>query len=284
MNAHPVGLPVIIVRPGEGRSGSTLMMQVLGTGREIVFDRRYPSEYRFLSYFCRLAEQMTEPFDEQRHVGVTPFFFGDRPSWGPIPFATEVIDVAALRAPLVRGLWTAWSDEVLQTAPDARFYAEKIAVPIADVRSTGLGVRTIDLVRDPRDVLASIRAFTARGIDGFGRTPGIDEDAYLDAFVGRTARHLDELLEDADDATTTIVRYEELVADLATVADRLGSWLGVELDAAAVQAARASLAHHMTSDTAEASIGRWQNDLAPEEADRIIQPLVDRLRRVGYDV
>ena len=31
-----------------------------------------------------------------------------------------------------------------------------------------IGIRVIDLVRDPRDVLASIRAFTSAGVDGFG--------------------------------------------------------------------------------------------------------------------
>jgi hypothetical protein len=62
-------LPVIALRMMEGRTGSTLLMQLLATSPEVVFDDRYPSEYRFLSYFRRLAELATEPFDERRHRG-----------------------------------------------------------------------------------------------------------------------------------------------------------------------------------------------------------------------
>ena len=47
-------------------------MQLLGTDSRVVFDRKYPAEYRFLSYFARIAGSMTEPFDSDRHVGVTP--------------------------------------------------------------------------------------------------------------------------------------------------------------------------------------------------------------------
>jgi hypothetical protein len=70
----PSGMPlttVVGVRPTEGRSGSTLLMQLRGTSPAIAFDDRYPAEYRFLSYFIRTSEMITEPFDEDRHAGVT---------------------------------------------------------------------------------------------------------------------------------------------------------------------------------------------------------------------
>lgn len=66
-------IPVVGVRLVEGRSGSTLMMQLLASNSRVVFDNRYPAEYRFLSYFTRVVEMMTEPFDETVDVGVTPF-------------------------------------------------------------------------------------------------------------------------------------------------------------------------------------------------------------------
>ena len=88
-------VPVIALRLMEGRTGSTLLMQLLATSPEIVFDDRYPSEYRFLSYFRRLAELATAPFDEQRHRGVTAFFFSDVVEFGPVPFHSDVIDTRA---------------------------------------------------------------------------------------------------------------------------------------------------------------------------------------------
>jgi hypothetical protein len=47
------------VRPMEGRTGTTLLMQLLATSPAVVFDDRYPSEYRFASYLVRAAEALT---------------------------------------------------------------------------------------------------------------------------------------------------------------------------------------------------------------------------------
>jgi hypothetical protein len=99
------GLSIIGLRLADGRTVSTLAMQLLGTAPEITFDRRYPAEYRWASYFGRMAEQITTPFDPDEHLGVTPFFFGSRPAWGPAPFQSDVVDVASLRSPLLRALW-----------------------------------------------------------------------------------------------------------------------------------------------------------------------------------
>ena len=127
-----VQLPVIAVRPMEGRTGTTLLMQLLATSPEIVFDDRYPSEYRFLSYFRRLAELATEPFDERRHRGVTAFFFGDVLEFGPVPFRSDVIDTRELRDPLVGAMWGTCSTLIRQQHPNVRYYAEKLAVPVDD--------------------------------------------------------------------------------------------------------------------------------------------------------
>ena len=171
MDQGDVQLPVIAVRPMEGRTGTTLMMQLLATSPEIVFDDRYPSEYRFLSYFRRLAELATEPFDEHRHRGVTAFFFSDDLEFGPVPFRSDVIDTRELRDPLVGAMWGACSTLIRQHHPNVRYYAEKLAVPVDDDLRRAVPLRVIDLVRDPRDVLCSIRGFTAsgQGEDGFRR-------------------------------------------------------------------------------------------------------------------
>jgi hypothetical protein len=81
-----------------------------------------------------------------------------------------------------------------------------------------------------------------------------------------------------------VVRYEELVTDLAGVAARIGEWLGVELDADAVLAQRSDYAHHVTADSVNASIGRWRNDLAPGEASQIARALGPRLTAYAYQL
>lgn len=186
-------LPVLGVRLAEGRSGSTLLMQLLATSPDVISDSRYPAEYRFLSYFARMSDMMTEPFDEARHVSVTPFFIGERPQWGPIPFVAEIMDVGRLRSPILGHLWQAWTEVVKRVSPQSKVYAEKLAVDVSMITSAGIPLRVIDLVRDPRDVLASVRAVTANGIDGFGRRSGMDESEYLETFLIRYTAALEEM-------------------------------------------------------------------------------------------
>lgn len=278
-------LPVIGLRLAEGRSGSTLLIQLLATSDEIVFDSRYPAEYRFVSYFARMASMMSEPFDEARHVGVTPFFFGERPQWGPVPFATEVVDISRLSGPILRHLWQAWTEEARRSAPHAKLYAEKLAVSVSTIAEAGIPVRVIDLVRDPRDVLPSIRAFTAGGIDGFGRRSGVDEGEYLEIFIERYVAAITEMAAPTPRGVERIeVRYEDLVLNLGSEATRLGKWAGVVLDPSAVEANRDSYEHHMTSQTAARSVGRWRRDLTPREADVIAERLADHMRPYGYEL
>ena len=277
-------MPVVGVRLVEGRCGSTLLMRLLATNPQIVFDDRYPAEYRFLSYFARLSQMMTEPFDESVHIGVTPFFFGSEPVWGPIPFRSELLAAEDLTAPLLRGLWAGWSSGVRAQHPEAAYYAEKLAVEVEPVVAAGIPLRVIDLVRDPRDVLASIRAFTAGGIDGFGRTPGMPESEYLTRFVATQRTGLARVLRTPDDIDRIIVRYEDLVTDLAGQAERIGDWLGFELDHATGEGTGELLRQHMTAPSPEASVGRWRHDLDPDEARRIGDALRDLLAPFGYEL
>jgi len=276
-------LPIIAVRVIEGRVGSTLLMNLLGTSPAVVFDRRYPAEYRFLSYFAHMAEQMTEPFDAERHLRVTPFFFGDQPTWGPVPFTTEVLDVGTLTSPLLRSMWAAWSEQARVARPTARFYAEKLAVPIEPLLAAHLDLRLIDLVRDPRDILASIRSFTARGTDGFRRRAGQSEAEYLTGFVERTVERVGLLHATPSTVDQLVLRYEDLAGDVEAAAVRIGRWLGLELDPATVLAQPDPKRHRTTPSVAE-SIGRWRRDLSAEEAATIAAALRVPMAQFGYDL
>ena len=278
-------MPVIAVRLAEGRSGSTLLMQLLATSPQIVFDDRYPSEYRFLSYFARMASMMTEPFDAERHVGVTPFFFNADQSWGPVPFRSDVVDPPNLAVPLLRQMWMAWSEEARQRHPSMDHYAEKVAVDIRSIIEASIPLRVIDLVRDPRDVLASIRSFTAAGVDGFGRSPDIDESKYIDQFIATFGEGLRRMLEPLPSAVDRIVvRYEDLIADLHSESRRIAEWLGVELDPATVERSSANYAHHITAPSPSASVGRWHSDLTSEEAEAVAAGLRELAAAFGYQL
>ena len=256
-------LPIVGIRPLSGRTGTTLLMNLLGTSSSIAFDRRYPAEFRIGSYLARMAHQMTEPFDERRHVGVTDFFFGSQPSWGPLPFRSDALDVSAWRPGLLRAMWGSASDTLLTVCPGARWYAEKLAVDEAPLREAGVEVFTIDLVRDPRDILASRRSFLAGGTDRWER----DAERFADELavrLGQLDAHPPDLR----------LRYEELVGDLETTAESLGDRLGVRLVPSDVDRP----AQHVTTPSAAASVGRWRNDLNDVES-ATLTPIAERL---GY--
>jgi hypothetical protein len=271
-------LPVVGLRLMNGRVGSTLLMQLLATSPRIVFDREYPyGEYRYLSYCARIAGVVGGEGGRDR---VTPFFFSSTAA-GPIPWEPQSLDRTALAPRALRALWSACSDGFREQNPAAALYAEKLATDPATVVTAGIPLRIIDLVRDPRDVLASIRAFTARGVDGFDRTPETDEAQYLEDFVARTRERLTDLAE-LSGCDQRVLRYEDVATDLHATATAVGAWLGEPLDADTVLADRFAYARHVTTDSVDASIGRWRADLAPAEAAAIWDGLSDLLEPLGY--
>ena len=206
---------------------------------------------------------MTEPFDERTHVGVTDFFFGPQPSWGPLPFRSDALDVDSWRPRLLRAMWASASEALMAARPDARWYAEKLAVNEGPLREAGIEVSTIDLVRDPRDILASRRSFLAGGTDHWAR----DANSVADELSAR----LDEL--DAQPPNLR-VRYEDLALDLETTAEMLGDHLEVELVPSGVDRPT----QHVTTPSATASVGRWRSDLDDDDA-AALTPIAERL---GY--
>ena len=141
-----------------------------------------------------MAEFIATPWDEDAHPGITEVLFDPAGRFGPIPFRPGLLDLRELETRVRAHLWAACSEAILTRQPTACWYAEKVAVPCGPLLDAGIPMRIIDCVRDPRDVLASIRAFTTvPGVDGFGRRPGEPEAAYLPRFVARFAERLDEI-------------------------------------------------------------------------------------------
>jgi hypothetical protein len=274
-------LPVIALRVMNGRVGSTLVMQLLATDDDIVFDRTHPfGEYRALSYCIRVGSVIGSPHDPDHHR-VTPFFFeGD--GAGPIPWEPTAFDRGRLGPPASRALWATFSAAMRARRPTAAWYAEKLACEVDDLAAAAIPHRVVDLVRDPRDTLASIRAFTATGIDGLDGAATADPTEYLDRFVARTRTVITRMLAPGP-AERLLLRYEDVATDLPAAARTLGDWLGRRLDGAAVAADRARYVEHTTTESVAASIGRWRTDLAPDEAERIWAGTGDLLTALGYD-
>ena len=125
-------------------------------------------------------------------------------------------------------------------------------------------------MRDFRDMVCSMLAFNEkRGVSGFGRAEA-DSDMEFVETLGGQATSLARAWERRRDRAH-LVRYEDLVLEPARTLAGLLDHVGV--DSSTDTIARMldgldedipELRDHATSDSAQASIGRWRTDLDPD--------------------
>ena len=261
-------LPVIGVRALDGRVGSTLLVQLLATSPAVVCDRVYPTgEYRYLSYCVRLAEWMRTPWDPERDIGVTDMMFNAPDRGGPLPWTPQSLSIEDLGPRALRALWGACSQGFKDRQPASRWYAEKLACAVEPIVAAEIPIVAIDVVRDPRDIVASMLAFKE-----FGPAAGETTEAWVARLLPGWAEWLDTM------AAPQRLRYEDFATDLPTTATTLGARFDLELDANGV----GRLEHHVTTPSIKASIGRWRRDLDPQVARQIWDALESRLTPLGY--
>jgi len=256
------------------------MMQLLGTSPEVAFDRVYPFENSYLTYLVRLVGQTARHTPTLRMADVV---YGFDSRIGPLPFQPEIVDGPELARRSLGVVWSAFSHCVrARTASPVRWYCEKYWGDLTPVLEAGLAPVVIDMVRDPRDLVASIRAFNAdREVKLFGRGPAIDDGDHLRHLVAGMALRLEEMAAPLPVPRLT-VRYEDLVTDLAGSAAQLVELLQVDLDPDAVTAALPTMARHMTSVSADASVGRWLVDLSTSDIEIIERKLAGQMTLLGY--
>ena len=138
-------------------------------------------------------------------------------------------------------------------------YAEKVPEWLPAVIRDDVPCRTINLVRDPRDVFLSARDFVrVRGAAGFGMDDGNSE---LDAARHTAHRWLsfaENARADRTRTDTMTLRYEDLVQEPELSAARLSTFLGLRLVPG--EAPSEYLDSHRTSRDVGTSVGRWQRE------------------------
>src|SRR5262245_14072742 len=154
---------------------------------------------------------------------------------------------------------------------DARYFVEK-QLPVS--RGPELmaelyeGSREIFLVRDPRDLLASVLAYNRkRGFHSFGREQ-VDTD---EEFIrGPLSRDVTELLKawTRREDSAHLVRYEDLIRSPEESLAAMCRYLAIDastardiVDDAVSAQSEGARADHPTAPTPQASIGRWKTDL-----------------------
>jgi hypothetical protein len=150
--------------------------------------------------------------------------------------------------------------------------------------------RQVFLVRDFRDMVASVYSFNARrGFAGVGRQFASSDAAYLSRLADQVRKLHRYWLERRHDSV--LVRYEDLVLQPAPVLQRVFAYLGVDDSASTVAGviARASREDaqtraHVTAGSPAASVGRWRRDLDPALARAIEDLTGPVLEAFGYSL
>jgi hypothetical protein len=282
-----------------GRTGSTWCVWVLQSHPEIVAHSPFENDARVGTYWMSVLQTLSDPSSYLRQVYPGEVTESD---W----WVGQEADVPAHLNDSTLDGWLANSRvyELAQTCRDridsfygflaeqqgksAVFFVEKFLprqISSDLLRELYPGTAEVVLVRDLRDVFCSVLAFNRkRGYEAFGRERAGSDDEYIDT-VRRSGEALRNHMEDRE---AHLIRYEELIAEPVPTLEPLLEFLGLDPAGAPAMVERAAVStggmdHHMTADSAAASIGRWRRDLEPELAERCDAILSPVVADFGYD-
>jgi len=272
-----------------GRTGSTLLMQILATDARVCFERVYPFEARLLTYAHNLARMVRTPVDDPTAWNNDLLFQGRSPMVGGLPYGPldSIDDTDRLSDELFVATWEQFSRAMRRRAQLAdgvdAWYAEKAPHQVADVANRLLGARNVFLLRDPRDEMVSIKSFNAkRGFNGFGWQDDDDDASYANRLCRNRRAFMRKLQTLQTDERRIAVRYEDLVHQGAAQTARLAEWLGADLDYRSATGDVEIQRQHMTASNASASVERWRDELDENVRRIFVRELGEELSGLGY--
>lgn len=269
-----------------GRTGSTLLLNLLRSSPEILVRGSYPFEERLLSYFYRLAEvpfigQPPSAGSQWTHesVNLPCSLIGRYPGAAPI-----VSDVRNGQALILQALWDGYSRYIEKNSIQKfKYLAEKANNDTAKTNDY-IYCRNIFLTRDPRDQLISIREFDQkRGYKGFGPSSenGIQSIIYLCSTLKDIFKAASEIQPSED--RRMLIRYEDLIQHQDEVLLRIRNWLSISFDLDAFRKENAQYKkEHSTSVSEQESIGKWKRFLTEDENAVFQNELGLYMNKLGY--
>ena len=138
----------------------------------------------------------------------------------------------------------------------------------------------VQLVRDPRDVIASTFAHQQ-----------VNPASWLESEFDTRVDHMERFLRESGVMLAGrdhfFLRYEDLIADLDGKTGEMLASLGLEVTDEVRdyqrEAAGALFTSHGTSASPSASVGRWANDFTAAQQALVNDRLGEQLRRLGYE-
>jgi hypothetical protein len=288
-----------------GRSGSTWLTWLLGRHPEIVDYRSFEYETKVAAYFAEALRVLSRPTSYYQpirgEIDYSGWWRGD-PRWS-LPWHTshESIDewlgtehvedliefftgrMDALFGRLAQATGKEDASYVVEKMP-ATYFGQPLLAEILP------GAREIILVRDFRDVAASLLAFgEKRGRKWYEERPHLSDEEIISDPLRSDVDQLAASWAERHDAAF-LLRYEDLVLRPQETIAGVLSYL--ELDARPKTISR-MLADadqvkgpmqdaHVTSTTAADSIGRWRRDLSPALQRVCEESLGKGLEAFGY--
>jgi len=285
---EPTGGPQPICLTSTGRSGTSLLMGRLAGHPEIAVAGRHPFEVKQLTYHVLALRTMTLAANWNKSmnpealvspashysIGFNPFH---DPDFGDHPLLDEYWQTTApvLLTAAFRDATLAYYDavRVMTGKLRIRYFAEKTH-PNQEIRDGVAavfgGVKEIVLVRDPRDLMCSYRAFWKRD---------------LGEAVSLIGSQLSELAQRVrhPDPDTLLMRYEDLIMEPTETLGKVWEFLQLERGANVQQSGESAVfRQHGTSGSPEKSVGRWKHELTSQEVDVCSQKLEPLMTLFGY--
>jgi len=273
-----------------GRTGSTLLMQILGTSKQIIFEREYPFEHRYLTYVFNMARMTKESPKANDDWNNDVLFQCRSSSIGSMPYGkTGIVDKDSLFKYSFVSLWEQYSRSMREVASAEYgreyFYAEKVPAEVADAANVLLRAKNIFLLRDPRDEMVSIMSFNKkRGFHSFGWTEDDTDVSYAIKMCNNRRFFMQHMLKAPNSERRINIKYEDLIANGHEEVERLSEWAGVPMcldtamDNAEIQK------RHMTSRDSASSVERWRGELSDEVQGIFSKELGQELSNLGYAV
>lgn len=282
-----------------GRTGSTAVTRLLASHPEVVAYRPFEYEPRVLSYWLDVLQDLSEPASFRRQV--TPlgpleggWWLGARP---PYPRRTVDEEIQSLLgAEGIDELMFFCQQRVdrfygrvadLAGRPDATRFVEKLGPErgglVPELYPQG---REVFLVRDFRDVVASIFAFNEqRGFQGFSRAGAASDVEYVSGWISESVASFLRAWR-ARSSNAYLMRYEDLVRRPREALAGALEYLELDSSAASLDAMLESLDEpasegHRTTAAAD-SIGRWHRDLDDDVKEACRRSLGEALEQFGY--
>jgi hypothetical protein len=279
------------------RSGSTWLMHLLAQHPAVVAHRQYPYEAYAAKYWLyNLLKTCIEPMqyvnpsalDEafRLHQAWATHHLYRNPQFSHWFGQTYLTQVADFCQQTVDGFYNQVAQTQGQALDKLTYFAEKFGPGYltAFVHELYPHAKEIILVRDFRDVLCSMLAFTRKlGTAGFGLEEAQGDEAIVEQIHIRACSLLDYW---QTRPTAHVVRYEDLLLEPEAVLTTLLTYLGLETTPIATMLTQdnADLQAHRTTPQPQASIGRWRQDLSDNLQRLCLEQLAAAMQAFGYGV